>query len=171
MATNRYSQNITIDWGDDVLYYIGVTVQLDQIMRRRTGQALVRAIQTRGLDLVIKPWPDRDTPGANTGSSSFQAARDATPDGQQMLTCGRGSSGNPVLRNGKPVLGTGQGGGAVISYSPNVSSQLRGAGNEPDEILLHEMAHAYRRMQGVHLCERTPNPLMASLVNKRSAEF
>jgi hypothetical protein len=154
MAINEYSKNISINWGDDVLYYVGVQVQLEQIARRRTGRALLRAIGSFGREVVIQPWPDKDNPGANTGTESVADAQSATPTGQQLLTCNRGNAGKPILQDGKPLMGTGGGSRSVIRFSPEVSEQIRGPGNDADEVLLHELAHAYRMSQGLHRCER-----------------
>jgi len=155
--TTRYRSNISIEW-DDILYYMGVRVQLDEIGRRRTGQALLKAIQAQGFDVLIRPWPDKVNPGANTGSSSFEDALASTPKGRQLLNCGRGNSGEPISQNGQPVLGTGGGSSPIIQFSPEASQQIRGPGKEPDEVLFHELAHAYRRTRGVLLCERMGPP-------------
>jgi hypothetical protein len=147
MAKTRYKGNIFID--GELLHYIGVSVQLDEIASHATGRAVLAAVQSKALELVIQPWTDK-TPGAVTSNTEV---RKAHLPGKTLLTCGRGSSGNEFRPNGQPILGEGGGSGSTISFTPDVTDRIHGPGHEPDEILLHELVHALRALLGQKRCE------------------
>jgi hypothetical protein len=154
MAKTRYKGNIWID--GDTTYVIGVMVQLDEIAKHRTGRTILNAIQKKTLDVIIVPWPEKDDPGAKTRATDFRADG---PPGQTRLTCDRGNAGKPSLDdNGKPIVfkdvkGGGGGSGSTIFYSPEVSKRIRGPGNDPDEVLFHELCHSLRNLNALARCE------------------
>jgi hypothetical protein len=154
MAKSRYKNNIWID--GDAAYNVGVTAQLDEIAKHRTGRAILNAIQKKTLEVVIVPWPDKDEPGASTRATDIRADG---PPGQTRLTCQRGGAGQPFLDDqGKPVVfkdvkDGGGGSGSTIFYSPEESKRIRGAGNDPDEVLFHELCHSLRNLTGLARCE------------------
>jgi hypothetical protein len=92
---------------------------------------------------------------------------DAHPAGQYYYPPGVRDNRN-TLRNERYDLsrskGTGRGGGAVIEFSPGSSTCTRGGARaaEPDVVLLHELVHALRKMQGLE----NSTPLDATLIRQ-----
>lgn len=138
-------------------YETQVAWVLDQIKDSQTGQVLLREIMFAPMGKQIRiipfPLPDaRSVPSSETG---------AAPSGQQLRFPGDLPDTSVVEQAGQgrfdslsqPLLGTGEGANVTIHYHPMtwmLSSFRTGlVGNlMPDDVLIHELMHALRMMNG-----------------------
>jgi hypothetical protein len=91
--------------------------------------------------------------GAETGVDlDAEEQDDAHPRGRTYLPIGVKDNPNTPIDERKVrsrTKGTGKGMGAVIEFTPGVSTECNGrAAFEPDDMILHEMVHALRIMHG-----------------------
>lgn len=122
------------------------------------GQVLLREVMRGGLGKAVRiiPFPNRD---ARSLPSSEQ---DATPYNKPLRYPGdlpntpqKEQAGQIVLDNkNKPILGTGYGANVTIQYHPMMwlmdSLKTGKVGNlMPDDVLVHELLHALRMMNGL----------------------
>ncbi len=122
-----------------------------------TGRVILEAIQGSGHQIVIQPYnpTPQDPQNAYASPTDWSAA---TPQGQQALQCGGPNQGQPLIQStywgfsSAPVEGTGSGSNSVVYFTPSMWSAPGGPGSRADQILLHEMLHAYRQMRGRLLC-------------------
>lgn len=117
---------------------------LAQIGSKKTGRAVLRAIQLQTVDgygLRIEPYPIKQpdrTPNADAGPEPRIGKRRAGREGRRRdstvrFTPAHWGKADPALHR----LGLA---GSTYGHGP---------GNEPDEMLLHEMVHGLRIMSGV----------------------
>jgi hypothetical protein len=115
------------------------------------GKVILRHIESRPQQVMIK----RSTIDCNA-STDVDGGRhdDAHPKGQYYYL-GRLKDDPLTLRNDRydqsTSKGTGRGADAVIEFSPGASTCVRGgvSAAEADVVLLHELVHALRKMQGL----------------------
>jgi hypothetical protein len=130
-----------------------VAAQLDEIWKRRTGKALQAEIGVHaGRRVTIFPYELLKLADAPYNSNTMSDPNRNCP------ACGYRKR-MPVLDNhGEPRqnvgLGTGEGNGAWIGYSPwfwgkDGTSGQHEVGLDKDEVLFHELVHASRLMRGV----------------------
>lgn len=147
-----------------VQYELAVRLTLDRIDRSRTGRALLKAMQRTGKSLLIEPWTGKDV---NATTSAIDE-RKANASGEAILY---GLPARDGPKRFQPVTegwfikdvaeGTGEGSDVEIRFTPAMfgfggtaathptAPIAPGApGTTPSEVLFHEMAHAYRDMNG-----------------------
>lgn len=157
MATEYEPFKILIDGGEGDIhqreYEQSVKWSLDLINHSKTGQALLTAIKGTGKWLTIEPWRKKEI-NAETRPNDWRAA---TARGELRLGA---KSGKPLTSgwwNKKTIEGTGEGSHTRILYAPTMfgfggssaaafAPTLPGIGRAA--VLVHEMAHAYRNMNG-----------------------
>jgi hypothetical protein len=148
-------------------YQKKVAGQLDRIARAVTGRAVLGEIaRYRNLTLTIQPNPTKEVTSAATSSQNPLAA---TPRGEVPLACVNRTQpiGTPLRKLG---VGTGEGSSAFINFYPRgmadsvlppspatCAAGLTRVGLEDDDILLHELVHAVRRLHGRSLCRASGN--------------
>lgn len=153
--------DIKIDGPSD--YVRDVSEVLGAINKNRVGQIIVSGIGATGKKLTILPYDAGKA--ANSGDCNAlthaKNVRDAAPDGISGDL--RGESAWYVGKPDDPrtladerdtraphgLVGTGEGSDVDIFFSPDKTSGCRkGIGGAPDEVLMHELVHALRMMQG-----------------------
>lgn len=112
------------------------------------GMVILNQIAARGQQLTIR----RSSETCNAGSGTEGREDDAHPKGVHYYL---GLENDPkTLRNDRfdqsKSKGTGKGAAAVIEFSLSSASCL---GADPDRVLLHELVHALRKMQGLENSE------------------
>ena len=161
-------------------YQEDVMQLLKKLRWKFTGWALFcEILRQRGKTMLITPYTagmeslsptDTNKQAVDKLKKNFNATAgpknwsDATPKGQQPLSCG-GSNQNQTFGAG---TGTGTGSDAIVKFTPGMwtsdqveaafgKTNAKGPGVGPDEILLHEMTHGMRQMTGTSLCSATPD--------------
>jgi hypothetical protein len=127
-------------------YRDSVLAIINQIAGQLSGRALLDEIKATGRSVVILPYHDEDDPVNATADAATRA-------GRQHGT-GRGIPVSYKLskRSIDPRdQGRGDGTDAVINFSPEMwpGAKKNEPGNNPDEVLYHEMVHASRYLRGV----------------------
>src|SRR5262245_47106946 len=122
------------------------------------GLVILSCIEQNPHQLTIR----RSTETCNAGTGTDGKEDDAHPKGQLYYL---GSEDNPkTLQNERfdqsKSKGTGRGTGTYIEFSPGISSCGPAGTVEADAVLLHEMVHALRKMQGLE----NSTPLDASYI-------
>jgi len=154
-----------------------VTDVLATIRKNRIGDIIASSIEGVGRrktaagidyiegdhDLTIVPFDAGKAAllGETNAVTEAEDASGAAPKGVSERLTGesawyRGRPSNPKTgqderysRMPYPLMGTGKGSNSRIYFSPDKSGSPGGAfGSQPDEVLLHEMVHALREMQG-----------------------
>lgn len=117
------------------------------------------------LPLTIIPWPFHAAQqNADIHTAQIHGVSAA---GQPIYYCADIPS-TPAVETGRvapdalgrPVLGLGGGAPVSVRFTPGMwspSSGVRGPGSGVDEILLHEVVHAFRAMAGRQSCVSVPN--------------
>jgi hypothetical protein len=128
-------------------YFPQIRSNLADVRKHVTGRAVLAEIaRARTLKLNISPYrPSRD--GDHNATARGLSAKKSTLLGFKV----RDSDGDPIPSVGE---GTGEGSRANVSFSPemwgpNGTSNITGPSTLPDEVLLHELVHACRQMNGV----------------------
>jgi hypothetical protein len=125
------------------------------------GQVILGHVESRPQQVTIT----RSLIDCNARTGTVGRQDDASPKGQYYYPPDVEDNRN-TLRNERYDLsrsrGTGKGAGAVVEFSPGASTCTRGRmrAAEPDVVLLHELVHALRKMQGLENSE----PLDATLI-------
>jgi hypothetical protein len=156
-------------------YEAEIEKRLQEIGTKEVGRFVFTALGKTGKKLVIKPYTAEDAKeyGACNATTGADDLNDASPKDVHYY---RGRLDNPATARDerydrptlgmsifkRPVLGTGKGSGAEIHYTDGMYKaggccSLPGpgnVGNNADEVLLHEIVHALRTMQG----KRNPVP-------------
>lgn len=125
-------------------YETEIVASLDRLADTWSGWAVFTEIFYRSQTMTIRPFH----PTKQTGPINAYAQADDTAAATLKDTAERGNDGN-VVKGG--VVGTGTGSNTVVRFSKETwtgPSAPTGAGAAPDEILLHEMIHGLRQMQG-----------------------
>jgi hypothetical protein len=136
---------------------------LSTIRGNRIGDIIVSGIEgIKGRELTIVPW-DAGKAASLGGTNAAAVAdneKDAAPNGVSGDLVGesgwyRGHGDNPKTvqderydRMPSGEKGTGKGSSVHIYFSPDKSAMHGKPSWEADEVLLHEMVHALRKMQG-----------------------
>lgn len=135
-------------------YETAVNGLLSQLNGRAAGRAVVAAIVQ---PMRIVPWPNPSECNATGGPTDWVAG---TPAGRSVRQCGGPATGAPWQPSGAPVIGTGAGSPAQVSFTPGMwgpsgscAGTASGPGSQPVEILLHEMVHGMRATAGFLHCE------------------
>jgi hypothetical protein len=139
-------------------YEDDVYEQLEAIEKNPAGKVLLKFIDANPKYVRIVPY----TGGGCEASTGSDSIRDSAPKGV-VPYLGRGAGAYwddkgrmvPTTRDDKyDRSGTGDGSDVHVKYSPRI---YRGSGcyggvfgSQPDEILFHELVHAYRMMQGLY---------------------
>lgn len=141
-------------------YETDIVAALDRLANTWSGWAVVTEIFYRQQKMTIRPY--HPTPQLG----QFNAYAEPTDWEAATLkdTGTRDQQGNlPPLGQPK-ITGTGTGSDTIIRFSSSVFAAPgapTGPGGSPDEILLHEMIHGLRQMQGRFVREAiTGNPGM-----------
>ena len=127
-------------------YRDNIIALINQIAGQLSGRALLDELRATGRTLVILPYHDEDDPVNATADASTRAGR------QHGTGKGLPVSWKPSKRSIDPSdLGRGDGTDAVINFSPEIwpGANKNKPGNNPDEVLYHEMVHASRILRGV----------------------
>jgi hypothetical protein len=126
-------------------YEASTSAVLSLIARRATGRIVLGLLPPLSRTLTIVP----STNNMNAGASPLVTER-AFGRGAPVLTGDNGQAVNGP--NGRPLLGVG--GGAEVrllfnhwNLNPR-NSAFVSVGTTPDEVLLHEIVHAFRQMSG-----------------------
>jgi hypothetical protein len=141
-------------------YETDVAAALDRLVYSWAGWAIINEIFYRQKQMTILPY--HATP--ETGQYNAYAAPTDWRAATLKDTTARNNQGNmPAL--GQPrIIGTGTGSDVLIRFSSTTFTgpgAPTGPGSSPDEILLHEMIHGLRQMQGRFVREAvTGNPGM-----------
>jgi len=127
-------------------YFKPIRDNLAAVAKHTTGRAVLAEIRRARNKLTIRPYrPTHD--GDHNATSQGLSSKKSTLLGFKV----RDSDGKAVASLGE---GTGEGSRADIAFSPemwgpNGSSNITGPSTLPDEVLLHELIHACRQMNGV----------------------
>jgi len=118
-----------------------VMKQLDLILHRATGRAVISQIQAASPTVTILPY---DFKKARTWKPNVLAVTTATDREAELV---KGMMASVKGRDGKTesFQGTGDGADAIIHYATNRTDSQQSA----DEVLLHELLHATRKLAGV----------------------
>src|SRR5262249_1448294 len=142
-----------------------------KIKRNRVGEVILKAINDTGKDLTIKPFSKFSGGAAKCGDAVVKSMDKfrASPQGiGRKGATGRdrwydGSYDDPktpkiderftLVDEAEPASGGGS--DTVLYFTPGAGrssacSGAGGAGSQDDEVLLHELVHCLRRMQGLH---------------------
>jgi hypothetical protein len=156
---------INFDGSDE--YDTAVRSICQQIEKNIVGGVIVRGITARDSELSFKHRSQSkiDAFGPCDAETNATDAAGSAPSGASAKGRAywyRGDDDNPLtiederyslVPSGK---GTGRGSDAIIHFDPNSYLQsgceTNGPGSAPDELLLHEMVHALRIMQGNRNC-------------------
>jgi hypothetical protein len=141
MDMRFHNKNIMVDSGKDAGYARRVLDVLESINNWDTGRWLTWAIGTLpGKTLrIIKCMHPSETSAEPDG----MRYGDASPKGQPAFVV-HAKTQDIVTGN----TGTGRGISAHIWFTPDHWNGSRGPGSRPDEVLIHEMVHALRMMEG-----------------------
>jgi Effector protein len=125
-------------------YETDIVASLERLADTWSGWAVFTEIFYRSRTMTIRPFhPTKQTGPINAYAQATDTAAATLKD-----TAERGNDGN-VVPGG--VVGTGTGSDTVVRFSKETwtgPTAPAGAGASPDEILLHEMIHGLRQMQG-----------------------
>jgi hypothetical protein len=125
-------------------YETDIVASLERLADTWSGWAVLTEIFYRSRTMTIRPFH----PTEQTGPINAYAQATDTAAATLKDTAERGNDGK-VVQGG--VVGTGTGSDTVVRFSKETwtgPSAPAGAGASPDEILLHEMIHGLRQMQG-----------------------
>ena len=141
MDLRFHNKNIVVDSGKDPGYARHVLDILERINGWDTGRWLIWAIGTlSGKTLrIIKCMHPSDTSAEPDGLKYG----DASPKGD--LAFGVDPKTKDIVGGN---IGTGRGTSAHIWFSPDHWNGSRGPGSRADEVLIHEMVHSLRMMEG-----------------------
>ncbi|HEY4360186.1 MAG TPA: M91 family zinc metallopeptidase [Bryobacteraceae bacterium] len=135
--------------GHPAAYENDVLRLLSQIYGNPAGRLLLNAIQTWQHGKVqIVPYRGED--GARNASATAWDFRGATPQGETEL-----DTNGTVWHVHHPERGTGGGSSVFVRYSPGTWTHGHHAGDHQDEVLFHELTHAYRDVRGHALLRGT----------------
>ncbi|MBL8217512.1 MAG: hypothetical protein JNK87_42715 [Bryobacterales bacterium] len=117
------------------------------------GKILLDAVVRAAAAHAVKIVAFRRAPGSRANATSIANKTGATPAGRVVHDW----EGNPVLDprftdvvtgQGLPLRGTGAGAPVFVLFSPNDFGRCKLAASQPDEVLFHELVHAYRQLRG-----------------------
>lgn len=148
----------------DGFYGIGVIHVLERIKLYSVGRTIVDDIKSTGKNLKIQPYPKGTASGPCNAKAKAVTATAAAPKGVGSgAPWFRGDPDNPLTRederntlNPRGHMGTGKGSGVRVQFSPESWGPRKqdcfqgDFGSLPDEVLLHELVHGLRKMQGKH---------------------
>lgn len=110
---------------------------LVQIQSKTTGDVVMGFLGRRPL--LIRPY-------RGVGKDAYTSAdRNGIAEGFPLNAC----TPDPLYKN---VMGSGAGCDVTIEFTPRLFDNPTGAGDQADEVLLHEMVHALRYMHGQARC-------------------
>jgi hypothetical protein len=126
-------------------YESAVLGLLNRVSSNPAGILLLTAIrQYQHGKVQVVPYRGEGGP-ANAESVPWNFLA-ASPQGETV----RDTEGH-VWSPHHPVAGTGGGSDVFVRYSPGTWSHGRHAGEHPDEVLFHELSHAFRQLRGHNL--------------------
>jgi hypothetical protein len=146
----------TIDGDGDTSYEDDVKKVLDQMVTNWAALSLWKAIWATGNTLTITPYTAADSAASGTCNAFPEARNDG--DARPKIKYYLGNFDDPSTPaderfNQSPTMGTGKGTDVKMHFSPDTWKHAPCAGTyigtKPDEVLLHEMVHALREMQGL----------------------
>lgn len=128
------------------------------ILANPIGRVILNNIEKSRQQLTITRWTGQ---GCNAGTTTDGKEDDAHPQGEYYYL-GREDDPRTATTNERfdqsKSKGTGKGVNTVLTFSPGSSACAGGLASEPDVVLLHELVHALRKMQGLE----NSDPLDAS---------
>ena len=146
------------DWEFGVLRAIRM---LTVITPCDSSRVVLRELSSTGRTVTIVPVA---APGANgfpRAVASPNSPQAATPSGQPFLGCSPASP--ATLNQPIPALGTGTGTGSAVTVRFAGEDAIAGTSSvlavSSDEVLLHELVHAFRQTRGQSHCERITSGL------------
>jgi hypothetical protein len=129
--------------GHPAAYEAGIIRLIDQIYGNPAGRLLLDGIQ-RWQHGKVTVVPYRGEDGPRNASANEWDFRAATPQGETELD----SNGQVWQVQHHSETGTGGGTGVVVRYSRGTWTHGHHGGDHPDEVLFHELSHAYRSVRG-----------------------
>ncbi|MBX3568998.1 MAG: hypothetical protein KF914_13130 [Rhizobiaceae bacterium] len=148
-------------------YETGVLARLVAMGGRATGQVVLGALSRVSRPIFLVPSSSDENAGAIP--VNVQASR---PAGAPVYSNDRGDR---FLQNGRPVIGTGGGSPVVVLFNPHdlqVGDRRHRrtvVGGSAEEVLLHELVHAYR--MGCGTMTSAPGPRFGGEVFGNDDEF
>jgi hypothetical protein len=141
----------------DLLY--GTGTNPGKISTNPVGKLILTHIEESPYQVTITPWTRA---GKGLGAQTDGEEDDAHPNGEYYY---RDVEDDPkTLRNERfdksKTKGTGKGTGAVVFFSTVIPPSA--IPSDPDVLLLHELVHVLRKMQGVE----NPRPLEGSALSQ-----
>lgn len=150
----------------DAVYGMKVSQVLEKIKSYSVGRTIVQDIKSTGKNLEIQPYHDGKSEvfGPCNATTKAKSPTASAPKGVgKGAPWFRGDSDNRLTPddernalNPPRFVGTGKGSEVKVHFSPESWGPRRQDcfqgqnGSLPDEVLLHEMVHGLRKMQGKH---------------------
>jgi hypothetical protein len=178
MSTEYLAYGFTIDgaelngWLAKFKYEQQVKGVLERIAQTQTGKILFTAMKATGRDLTIRPYTTTEeyrTGGRDWACNAYAANTDPVKAGEKGKPFF--ADGEPMVTNprpGTPGVLSGEGKGIDVPVRFSASSYMAGGvcqvigdsvpgspGSEPDEVLFHELVHAYAMMSGKYFARPT----------------
>ncbi|MCI0637699.1 MAG: M91 family zinc metallopeptidase [Gemmataceae bacterium] len=128
---------------DPKLYEEEVTAQLHVIFRNQVGRLVLHYIKTNDDDLKIVPYSDRDSIQAGHCNDFVRAENPQHARKKDEVI--------PIPGSSRSVKGTGKGSNATVHFTPDGLRKSRCQTKHkvhPDDILVHELVHGLRMMDG-----------------------
>lgn len=159
---NAHTTPIKTAYGDEDVYEAAVAEQLGLIQKNQVGMMILSVVQNVGHELTIVPYTDLDSFHQNDRCNAFPRPDDVRashPDGQNWFNNPEGENQRVSRFEQSSAKGTGGGSDVKLHFTPGMWGDKDPKKRAPcdnggrygaraDDVLMHELIHALRQMEG-----------------------